>query len=68
METFLTILAWIFLVLCAFRIAGICVGSKEQSVAVRIAEMHGLNPVGDALVKPIIILLICAAWLISTFI
>lgn len=68
MEMFFNILAWVFLFLCAFRIAGIYVGSKEQEVAVRLAELYGANPVGDALVKPVIVFLICAAWIVSTLI
>ena len=64
MNSFITILAWAFGALCILRVVGIYYGAKEYAGLIRFAEALGGNPVGDALKWPVIIFIICVAWLV----
>jgi hypothetical protein len=64
---FFSILAWTFLVLSILRIVLIFWTAKHHADVIRVAEMLGENPVGRALVKPAIAIIVCLAWIISSY-
>ena len=56
------------LVLCLIRIGGIIFGSRDEQekVLIKHAEKLGINLIVEALKLPVIGVIICIAWLIST--
>ena len=65
MYTFITILAFTFIILTTVRIIGIYYGLKEHIQLIMLAEAAGGTPVQDALLWPVITWIICASWLTS---
>lgn len=67
MYNFLTMLSILFIVLGVIRIFGIAHGMKDphQRRMIALAEKLGENPIGEALTKAIILILVCLSWLIS---
>lgn len=66
MILFLNIMAGMFLVLSMIRLVAIAFqrnGPQRELIA--LAESKGLNPIGDAIVKPLFIFVVCLSWIIS---
>ena len=70
MNTFLTVLAWVFLVVCSIRIHSIVFGERSlrDQMLLETVERLGGTPIYDAIKIPIVVVLICVSWIISTFI
>ena len=65
METFFSVLAWIFLIIAVIRLIGVYFGAKENAGLIRLAEAMGEYPIHDALKLPIITIIVCLAWLFT---
>lgn len=64
---FFNILAWVFLVLSIARLWFVSYYAffGEYSALIKMAEVCGSNPVGRPLIKPFLVFVVSASWLIS---
>jgi len=70
MEMFVTILAYIFTVVCLVRILAVTFADRtvvEQAV-LDTAKSMGQNIIFDTIKLPALVLIVCVVWIITTFI
>ena len=67
METFLTVLSWVFLMLFLIRAYFIIWAkrSAQEQMIIKMAENSGIYPIADALRVPFIGIIICGAWILA---
>lgn len=70
MEKFITILAWVFLVLSLIRILAVLFLPKNEieQFLIKQAEMYGRDLIVEIIRVPIIVFIICFTWIISIYI
>ena len=70
METFITILAYIFAAATLIRILAVTLAkrSAQEQLIINAAEAMGQNVIMDTIRWPVIIFVVCVSWIVSTFI
>ena len=66
-STFLTILAWMSLPLVVIRVIVLIFVTHENYEWIRVAELVGADPIGDAVKRSAFVGLLCVAWLIARY-
>lgn len=64
---FLTYAAWLVLLLGMVRILALLFAPRtaQEQTLLRLAEIYGQNPIGTAIMRTLILMLLCACWLFA---
>ena len=65
--TFIDILASLTLALCCGRLYALHLLAKENDPIYRLAAAFGKNPIGDAVVRTLVIAMAAGAWFCARF-
>ncbi len=67
LETFITIIAWLFLVLSILRLYGLSRGVKHpiNQQYIKIHRFYGINLVWENVKMPLLALVLSVAWLVA---
>lgn len=63
-EQFITVLAWLFLILACIKFVNLVLFIAKNRALVALAEASGQNPIGATGLKTIIVIIVCATWII----